>query len=174
MTLRLDDKVEIVSQVNAVAATAYSAIAADYSGLTVTEINNLRAIARGANVHIQVVRNTLARRAVEGTSFECMQDKLLGPLILGFSLEEPGAAARLFREFSKQNAKLAVKVVSIGGQAYGAEKLEAVAKLPTKNEALAQLMSVIKAPIAKFVRTLAEPQAKLVRTILAVREQKEG
>lgn len=173
MTLRLDDKKEIVKEVASVASGALAAIAADYSGLSVTKMNILRASARDAGVYIRVVRNTLARRAVEGTTFQCMQDALIGPMILGFSLNEPGAAARLFRDFAKQNDKMSIKIVAIGGQAYDASKLDAVAKLPTKDEAIAQLMSVMKAPVAKFVRTLAAPQVKLVRTIVAVREQKE-
>ncbi|MFN7097312.1 MAG: 50S ribosomal protein L10 [Gammaproteobacteria bacterium] len=173
MTLRLEDKKAIVAEVAEVAAVALSAVAADYSGLAVTKMNELRAIARNAGVYVRVVRNTLARRAVEGTPFECMQNVLIGPMILGFSKEDPGAAARLFRDFAKQNDKMTVKVVAIGGQAFDASKLEAVAKLPTRNEAISQLMSVMQAPISKFVRTLVQPHTKLVRTIAAVREQKE-
>jgi len=174
VTLRLKDKVTIVSQVRDVASAAYSAIAADYSGLTVAKMDELRATARKSGVYVQVVRNTLARRAVEGTAFACMQDVLVGPMILGFSQEDPGAAARLFRDFAKQNDKMTIKVVAIGGQAYDASKLEAVAKLPTRDEAISQLMSVMQAPVAKFVRTLAEPTAKFVRTVAAVKDQKEA
>lgn len=174
MTLRLEDKVTIVREVAEVASGAYSAIAADYSGLTVAKMDELRATARKAGVYVRVVRNTLARRAVEGTPFACMQDVLIGPMILGFSQEDPGAAARLFRDFAKQNDKMTIKVVAIGGQAYDVSKLEAVAKLPTRDEAISQLMSVMKAPIAKFVRTLAEPTAKFVRTVAAVKDQKEA
>ncbi len=173
MTLRLDDKKAIVAEVAAVAASALSAVAADYSGLTVTKMNELRAVARNSGVYLRVVRNTLARRAVQGTSFECMNSVLVGPMVLAFSKEDPGAAARLLRDFSKQNEKLTVKIVSIGGQVYDASKLDAVAKLPTRDEAISLLMGVMKAPISKFVATLAAPAAKVVRTIDAVRAQKE-
>lgn len=174
MTLRIEDKKAIVAEVAEIASVALSAVAADYSGLTVTKMTQLRETARKSGVYIRVVRNTLARRAVEGTAFECMQDALVGPMILGFSQEEPGAAARLFRDFAKQNDKMSVKVVSIGGQAYDASKLDAIAKLPTRNEAISQLMGIMLAPITKFVCTLDQVPTKLVRTIDAVRAQKEA
>ncbi|NNM59581.1 MAG: 50S ribosomal protein L10 [Legionellales bacterium] len=174
MTLRLQDKKEIVAEFAKVASMAHSAVAADPSGLTVAKLNELRANGRKQDVHIQVIRNTLAALAVEGTAFECMKEAFVGPMILGFSLNEPGAVARLFRDFAKQNDKMTIKVVSIGGQVYDASKLEAVAKLPTRDEAISLLMAVMKAPIAKFVRTLVQPHTKLVRTIDAVRLQKEA
>jgi len=118
------------------------------------------------------VKNTLARRAVAGTQFECVGAKLKGPLILAFSQEDPGAAARLIKGFAKDNDKLVPTLVSIGGVVLSAKDLERVASLPTRDQALAQLLGVLKAPIGKFVRTLAEPHAKLVRTIAAVKDQK--
>lgn len=174
MALRLDDKVAVVAEVAAIAAKAHSAVAAEYRGLTVGQLTTLRKNARENGVYVRVVKNTLARKAVEGTDFACMQDGLVGPLILAFSLEDPGAAGRLISDFIKTNDKLVVKLVAVGGKQYGASELERLSKLPTRDEALAILMGVMKAPIEKFVRTLAEPHAKLARTVAAIRDQKEA
>lgn len=174
MALRLDDKIAVVEEVSAIAAKAHSAVAAEYRGISVGQLTQLRKTARASGVYLRVVKNTLARRAVKGTEFECMQAGLVGPLILAFSLEDPGAAGRLIADFSKQNDKLVVKLVAIGGKEYGPAELDRLAKLPTKEQAIGILMGTMKAPIEKFVRTLAEPHAKLVRTIAAVREQKEA
>jgi large subunit ribosomal protein L10 len=174
VALRLDDKVAVVAEVAAVASKAHSAVAAEYRGMTVAQLTNLRKTARESGVYLRVVKNTLARRAVEGTDFACMQEGLVGPLILGFSLDDPGAAGRVFSDFAKQNDKLVVRLVAVGGKQYGPAELERLSKLPTKDQAVAMLMGVMKAPIEKFVRTLAEPHAKLVRTIAAIRDQKEA
>lgn len=174
MVLKLDDKKAIVSEVAAVANQAVSLIAAEYSGLTVAQITGLRKSAREKNVYVRVVRNTLARKALEGTQFACMQQELVGPLLLAFSNEDPGAAARLIRDFVKDNEKLKVKALAIDSQLLPADSLNKLASLPTRDEAIAQLMSVMKAPITKLVRTLAEPHAKLVRTIAAIRDAKEA
>ena len=174
MALRLDDKKALVTEVNAVAQTALSVVAAEYRGLPVSKLTELRAKARASGVYMRVVKNTLARRAVAGTQFECVGAKLKGPLILAFSQEDPGAAARLIKGFAKDNDKLVPTLVSIGGVVLPAKDLERVASLPTKAQALAQLLGVLKAPIGKFVRTLAEPHAKLVRTIAAVKDQKSA
>lgn len=174
MALKLDDKKAVVEEVSAVAAKALSAVAAEYRGLTVEQLTQLRRTARSSGVYLRVVKNTLARRAVEGTEFACMQDGLVGPLILAFSLEDPGAAGRVIADFVKQNDKLVVKLVAIGGKQYGAAELERLAKLPTKDQAISILMGTMKAPIEKFVRTLAEPHAKLVRTVAAIRDQKQA
>ncbi len=173
MPLRLDDKKAIVAQVAEVASTAVSAVAADYRGLTVGEMTQLRVKARNSGVYLRVVRNTLARRAVEGTEFSCMQEGLVGSLILAFSKEEPSAAARLVKDFVKEHKKLEVKLVAIGGKLLDASDVDAVAKLPTYDEAISQLMSVMKAPLNKLVGTLAAPNTKLVRTLVAVRDQKQ-
>ena len=174
MVLKLEDKKAIVAEVAEVASNALSAVAADYRGISVGDMNKLRDKARKSGVYVRVVRNTLARRAVVGTEFECLKDSLKGSLILAFSKTEPGAAARLFRDFSKANEKVKVQLLAIGGKAFGADQLETIAKLPTRNEAIAILMGVMKQPIEKFVRTLAEPQAKFVRTVAAVRDQKQA
>lgn len=174
MVLKLEDKKTIVSEVAEVAKQAVSLVAAEYSGLTVAQLTGLRKSARQSGVYMRVVRNTLARRALDGTKFACMQPELVGPLVLAFSQEDPGAAARLIRDFVKENEKLKVKALSIDGQLLPASGLQTLASLPTRDEAIAQLMSVMQAPITKLVRTLAEPHAKLVRTIAAIRDAKES
>lgn len=174
MVLKIDDKKAIVSEVADVAKQAVSLIAAEYSGLTVAQLTGLRKSAREAGVYMRVVRNTLARRALEGTQFACMQQELVGPLVLAFSQEDPGAAARVIRDFVKDNEKLKVKALAIENQLLPPEGLQTLANLPTRDEAIAQLMSVMKAPITKLVRTMAEPHAKLVRTIAAIRDAKQA
>lgn len=163
MALNLDSKKVVVEEVAEFAAKAHSAIAAEYRGLTVSEMTELRKTARETGVYLRVVKNTLARRAVTGTEFECMQDGLVGPLLLAFSMEDPGCAARLISGFAKTHNKLITKVVAIGGQAYGSSELDRLARLPTRDQGIAMLMSVMKAPVGKLVRTLA-----------AVKEQKEA
>ena len=163
MALNLDGKKAVVEEVAQYAAKAYSAVAAEYRGLTVTELTAMRKKARETGVYLRVVKNTLAKRAVAGTEFECMQDGLVGPLILAFSMEDPGSAARLISEFAKTQDKLITKVVAIGGVAYGPSELERLAKLPTRDQGISMLMSVMKAPVQKLVRTLD-----------ALREQKEA
>jgi large subunit ribosomal protein L10 len=172
MGLRLEDKQAMVTEVQAVAQTAHSVVAAEYRGLTVSQLTGLRAKARQAGVYMRVVKNTLARRAVTGTPYECIAGKLKGPLILAFSQEDPGAAARVVKEFAKGNDKLVPTLVSLGGQVYPPAEIDRVASLPTKAQALAILLGVLKAPVTKFVRTLAEPTAKLVRTIDAIKATK--
>ncbi len=172
MALRLEDKKTLVAEVNEVAARAISAVAAEYRGLSAGEFDLLRRQARDNGIYLHVVKNTLARRALLGTEFECMGDALVGPLVLGFSLEDPGAVGRVVKDFAKDHDKLVVKAVSIGGQMYGAADLERLASLPTKEQALSMLLGVMQAPIAKFVRTLAEPTAKFVRTVQAVADAK--
>ncbi|MEW5824311.1 MAG: 50S ribosomal protein L10 [Pseudomonadota bacterium] len=174
MALTLEDKKVVVAEVAEVASRALSAVAAEYSGLTVEKMTALRVQAREKGVYVRVVKNTLARRAVAGTEFECMSEGLSGPLVLAFSLEDPGAAARLMRDFAKDNNKLVVRLVSIGGKLYPASELDRVASIPTREQALSMLMSVMQAPIAKFVRTLNEVPGKLVRTVAAIRDQKEA
>ncbi len=174
MTLKLEDKKAIVAEVAKVAMQATSVVAAEYSGLTVSQLTTLRKTAREKGVYMRVVRNTLASRAFEGTSFACMQSALVGPLLLAFSHEEPGAAARLIRDFAKTCEKLRVKALSIDGKLLPATSLGALASLPTRDEAISQLMSVMQGPITKFVRTLVEPHSKLVRTIAAIRDKKQA
>jgi large subunit ribosomal protein L10 len=156
VALNLDGKKVVVEEVAEYAANAHSAIAAEYRGLTVTELTELRKIARETGVYLRVVKNTLAKRAVSGTEFECMQERLVGPLLLAFSMEDPGCAARLISDFSKGHDKLVAKIVAIGGQAFDGAEIGRLARLPTRNQGISLLMSVIKAPVEKLARTLAE------------------
>ncbi len=174
MKLNLAGKKAVVEEVSAVASKAISAVVADYRGLTVNQMTKLRAGARQSGVYLRVVRNTLTRRAFEKTQFACLSDLLVGPLFVALSLESPGDAARLLKEYTKIFENLKVKALSVGGKVYGAEQLDVVASLPTRDEAIAKLMFVMKAPVEQFVRTLAAPHAKLVRTLAAVRDQKAG
>ena len=174
MALRLEDKKALVAEVNDVAQRAQSVVAAEYRGLSVAQLTDLRAKARASRVYVRVVKNTLARRAIAGTQFECVGAQLKGPLILAFSVDDPGAAARLVKGFAKDHNKLVPTLVSLGGTVLSGKDLERVASLPTREQALAQLLGVLKAPIGKFVRTLAEPHANLVRTIAAVKDQKQA
>jgi large subunit ribosomal protein L10 len=174
MPLNLEDKKALVAEVNAVAAKALSVVGAENRGLTVAQMTELRAKARAQGVFMRVVKNTLARKAVTGTPYECISPALKGPLVLAFSKDDPGAAARVVKAFAKDHEKLVATLVSLGGQLLGPKEIEKVASLPTREQALAQLMGLMKAPISKFVRTLAEPPAKLVRTIAAIRDQKQA
>ena len=146
----------------------------EYRGLTVEQLTDLRVKAREGGVYVKVAKNTLVRRAVEGTEFECMTESLTGPLLLAFSMEDPGAAARLVKDYAKEHDLLVAKNVAIGGELYDASELDRLSKLPTYDQALAMLMGVMKAPVEKFVRTLAEPHTKMVRTFAAVRDAKQS
>lgn len=174
MALSIEQKKAVVAEVSEVAKTALAVVAAEYRGLTVDDLTALRVKARESGVYLKVAKNTLVRRAVEGTEFECMQGSLTGPLLLAFSMEDPGAAARLVKDYMKLNDKLITKLVAVGGEVYGASELERLSSLPTYDQAIAMLMGVMKAPVEKFVRTLVAPHTKLVRTIAAVKEAKEA
>ena len=174
MALKLDQKQQIVAEVNEAASSALSAVLADYHGLTVAEMTELRVKARESGVYLRVVRNTLAKRAVEGTEYECLSDALVGPTLLAFSQEDPGSAARLLTDYAKDFDELEVKALSIGGDLLSADQIDRVAKLPTLDEARAMLMSVIQAPVTKLVQSLNEVPGKLVRVVAAVKDQKEA
>ena len=174
MALNIEQKKAVVAEVAEVANSALAAVAAEYCGLTVEEMTDLRVKARANGVYVKVAKNTLVRRAVEGTEFECMKEQLTGPLLFAFSINDPGAAARLVKDYAKDHDKLIARLVAVGGKLYGASELERLSKLPTHEQAIAMLMAVMKAPIEKFVRTLAEPTAKLVRTVAAVRDAKQA
>ncbi|MDP5057535.1 50S ribosomal protein L10 [Marinomonas hwangdonensis] len=162
MALGLEDKKAIVAEVSEVAKTALSAVVADSRGVTVSDMTALRKEAREAGVYVRVVRNTLARRAVEGTDFECLAESFVGPTLIAFSNEHPGAAARLLKTFAKTNKNFEVKALAFNGELIAAGDIDRLATLPTYDEAIARLMSVIQGATSKFVRTLA-----------AVRDQKE-
>lgn len=172
MALKLVQKKTIVAEVTELAQSSVALIALDYRGLSVSELTELRAQARRASVHLRVARNTLIRRALRGSIFECINERLVGPVLLAFSSAELSAGARLVRDFVKKNEKLIVKALSLNGKLFDAAQLDFVAKLPTRDEALARLLSVMKAPITKYVQTMAAPHAKLVRTLAAVRDAK--
>lgn len=174
MALRLDDKKAMVAEVAGVAATAQSVVAAEYRGLSVPQMTSLRSKARSSGVYLRVVKNTLARKAIAGTQFECVGKSLKGPLILAFSKDDPGAAARLVKTFAKDNNKLVPIVLSLGGSALSAKDLDKVASLPTLDAARATLLGALQAPVGKLVRTIAEPHAKLVRAIAAVKDKREA
>ena len=167
MALTLEDKKTFVKEVNALAGDSLAAVAAEYRGLTVAEMTDLRKEARNAGVHMRVVKNTLARRAVEGTDFECLKETLNGPLLLAFTKDDPGAAARVIKDFAKEHVALKAVSLSIGGELLPASDLARLADLPTLDQARAMLLGVMMAPMSKLVRTFAEPPAMLARTLSA-------
>ncbi|ABM05132.1 LSU ribosomal protein L10P [Psychromonas ingrahamii 37] len=163
MALGLEDKKAIVAEVNEAAKIALSAVVANSRGVTVGKMNALRAQARAEGVNLRLVRNTLARRALEGTDFACLADLFIGPTILAFSNEHPGAAARLLKDFAKANDQFEIKGLAFEGEFIEAAQLDRLATLPTYDEAIAQLMATMKEAAA----------GKLVRTLAAIRDQKE-
>ena len=165
MPLHIEAKKAVVAEVSSVAQDAQSAVAAEYRGLSVAEMTQLRSDARNADVYLKVVKNTLAKRAVAGTSFECMSDSLKGPLLLAFSREDPGAAARVIKSFAKDHEKLVPVAVALGGELIDAKDIGRVADLPTLDEARASLVGLLAAPAGRLVRTLAEPGAMLARVL---------
>lgn len=173
MALGFEAKKQVVAEVSEVANQALSAVVAEYRGLTVADMTDLRVKARESGVYLRVIRNTLAKRAVEGTEFECMQDALTGPVICAFSQDDPGAAARLLKDYSKQFEAMNVTAVAIGGELLGADQLDAVASLPTYEEALAKLMSVMNGPVTKLTRTINDIPGRVVRVVAAVKDTKQ-
>lgn len=163
MALNLSQKQEVVAELADVAAKAHSLIAAEYAGTTVAQMTAMRKQARETGVFLKVVKNTLAARAVEGTDFAVAKDKLVGPLLYAFSLEEPGAAGRLIKDAAKGNDKLQAKVVAIGGEVFPPSHVDVLASLPTRDQALAML-----------ARVLAEPAAMFARAVKAVADKQGG
>ena len=173
MALNLESKKVIVDQVGTTASNALSLVIADARGVNVTHMTIINKKAREQNIEIRVVRNTLAKLAFKGTDFECVSEVLTGPSLFGFSMEDPGAAARLFKEFAKDNDKFEVKALSISGQLLDNGKIDVLAKLPTLEQALGQLACVTLAPITKLVRTFNEVPTKITRVVGAVRDKKQ-
>ncbi|MEE8236933.1 MAG: 50S ribosomal protein L10 [Gammaproteobacteria bacterium] len=171
MALSRKAKEALVAEVNSVAASAHSVVAAEYRGLTVAEMTDLRSEARSSGVYVKIMKNTLAHRAVEGTDFQCLQKSLHGPLLLAFSQDDPGAAARVIKGFSKKHDKLVTASVAIGGELYAASDLNRLAALPTLDEARATLLRTLQAPLTQLVRTLVEPPAMLARALQARSDQ---
>jgi large subunit ribosomal protein L10 len=174
MALNREQKEAVVAEVAEIANKAYSAIAAEYSGITVEEITALRVKARDSQVYLRVIKNNLAKRAVVGTDFECMAEGFTGPLITAFSMEDPGSAARVINDFAKENSKMVVRMVSINGELLDASEISKLAKMPTYDEAISLLMAVMKAPVEKLARTMKEVPGKLVRTVAAIKEAKDA
>lgn len=173
MALLKENKVEIVKKLNEVASSAVSVVGVDFSGVSVNEVTALRAEARNQGLYLQVVRNTLTKRAISGTNFECISDSLKGPILLAFSTNEPSAPARLFKEFAKKNKNIEVKILALSGQLCNVSDIDKIASLPTKEEAISQLMSVMQAPVVKLARTLKETYTGLARVMSAVAEKKK-
>ncbi len=174
MALNLAQKKEVVAELANVAAKAHSLVAAEYAGLTVDQLTELRKKARESGVFLKVAKNTLVRRAVEGTDYMGAADQLVGPLLYAFSVEDPGAAGRLVKEFAKGNDKLKAKLVAIGGQVYPGSHVDVLASLPTREQALTMLASVLAQPATMLARVLAEPASQMARAIGAVSDQKKA
>ena len=162
MALNLQDKQAIVAQVNEAAKVALSAVVADSRGVTVGQMTELRKQARAAGVEMRIVRNTLLRRALEGTDYACMNDVFVGPTLIALSNEHAGAAARLFKEFAKGNDKFEIKGAAFEGEFIDAKSIDKLATLPTYDEAIARLMGTMKeAAAGKLARTLAALRDKM-------------
>lgn len=173
MGLNLDDKKAVVAEVSAEIANAQSIIVAEYRGLEVGDITVLRANARKSGVYLRVLKNTLVRRAVAGSPFEGLADKMVGPLIYGISTD-PVAAAKLMHDFGKSNPKLVLKAGAMPNYVMDADGVKALASMPSREELLSKLLGTMQAPIAQFVRTLNEVPTKFVRGLAAVRDAKEA
>lgn len=174
MAMTYQAKQAMVAEVSEVATRAHSAVLAEYRGLTAGEMDDLRVKAREGGAYLKVVKNSLAKLALADTEFACMNDAFTGPVILGFSLEDPGSAARVISDFRKTHDKLNVTAISFAGQVMPGEDLDRLAKLPTRDEALSQLMRVMIAPVTKLAIVTREPVAQLARGVAAVRDQKQA
>ena len=165
MALGLEDKKAIIAEVSETASNALSLVIADARGVTVTDMTELRVKARENKVVLRVVKNTLAKRAFKETEFECVEEALVGPSIFGFSMEDPGAAARLFKDFSKENDSFEVKALSVSGQMLDNSQIDVLASLPTLDQALSMLANVMLAPITKLTRTFNDVPGRVVRVV---------
>ena len=172
MSLNLESKKEVVAEVSARLAKAQTIVLAEYRGLPVVKITQLRARARASGVYLRVLKNTLARRAVQGTPFEKLADQMVGPLAYGIS-DDPVAAAKVLHAYAKENDKLVIKGGAMPNVMMSAKEVASLAMLPSREELLAKLMGTMQAPATKFVQTLNEVPGKFVRTLAAVRDLKE-
>ena len=172
MSLNLEGKKEVVAEFSARLAKAQAIVLAEYRGLPVEKITQLRARARASGVYLRVLKNTLARRAVQGTPFEKLADQMIGPLAYGVS-DDPVSAAKLLHAYAKENDKLVIKGGAIPGQVMSAKEVGSLAALPSRDELIAKLMGTMQAPVTTFVQTLNQVPSKFVRTLAAVRDQKE-
>ena len=171
MSLNLEQKKAVVVEVSEQVSTAQAIIVAEYRGLQVGEMTELRAQARKSGVYLRVLKNTLVRRAVEGTPFSGLANEMVGPLVFGIS-SDPVSAAKVLSDFAKANDKFIIKAGAMPNQVMDVKAVQALASLPSREELLAKLLGTMQAPVAKFVRTLNEVPAKFVRGLAAVRDQK--
>ena len=174
MALNLTQKQEVVAELADVASKAFSLVASEYAGLTVSQLTDLRKKARQNGVYLKVAKNTLVSRAVNGTEYDCVKDALTGPLLYAFSEQDPGAAGRLIKDFAKANEKLKPRLVSIGGKVYPGTHVDVLASLPTREQALSMFLSVLVQPATMLVRLLSEPASQLARATNQVAEQKKA
>jgi large subunit ribosomal protein L10 len=172
LSLNLEEKKEVVAEVSARLAKAQAVVLAEFRGLPVEQITVLRSQARASGVYLRVLKNTLARRAVQGTPFEKLSDQMIGPLAYGIS-DDPVAAAKVLHAYAKGNDKLVIKGGAMPNYVMTAKEVGNLATLPGREELLARLMGTMQAPVTKFVRTLNEVPSKFVRALAAIRDQKE-
>jgi large subunit ribosomal protein L10 len=170
--LNLEEKKAVVAEVSAQVAKAQAIVVAEYRGLEVGNMTELRAKARKSGVYLRVLKNTLARRAVKDTPFEKLIDQMVGPLVYGIS-SDPVATAKVLNEFAKANERFVIKAGAMPNAVISAKEVAALANMPSRDELIAKLLGTMQAPVAKFVRTLNEVPGKFVRTLAAVRDQKE-
>ena len=173
MGLNLDDKKAVVAEISAEVAKAQAIVVAEYRGLEVGSMTELRREARKSGVYLRVLKNTLARRAVDGTPFSGLSEHMVGPLVYGIS-PDPVATANLLNDFAKANDKLVIKAGAMPNAVISAKEVKALASMPSRDELLAKLMGTMQAPVAKLVQTMNEVPSRFVRTLAAVRDQKEG
>ena len=171
MSLNLEDKKAVVAEVSQQIENAQAVILAEYRGVGVGEMTNLRAEARKAGVYLKVLKNSLVKRAIENTPFSSLSEDMVGPLVFGIS-EDPVAAAKVLNDFAKKNDLFVIKSGAMPNARMDASAVKALASLPSRDELLAKLLGTMQAPIAKFVRTLNEVPTKFVRGLAAVRDQK--
>ena len=172
MSLSLEQKQAVVTEVAAQLGNAQAVIVAEYRGLNVESVTGLRAAARKSGVYLRVLKNSLARRAVQGTPFEKLAEQMSGPLMYGIA-QDPVAGAKVLAEFAKANEFFVIKAGAMQNSVMSAKDVAELALLPSREELLARLVGTMQAPIAKFVRTLNEVPGKFVRTLAAVQAAKE-
>ena len=173
MPMRIDDKKIAVEELHKIANKATSAVAADYHGTSVSELTKLRENARNSSVHLKVIRNTLARKALSDTKFSCFDELLVGPTILAFSLDDPTSAAKLVNNFYKMNSNFKVKGLSMGNTLLELSRLTVIANLPSKDEAIAQLAGILNSPLNKLVSLVNEIPTKFVRILEVIKQSKQ-
>lgn len=173
MSLNLEEKKAVVAEVSEQVSKAQSIILAEYRGMEVGDMTKLRAQARNSGVYLRVLKNTLVRRAVDGTAFSGLSAQMVGPLVFGISTD-PVAAAKVLNDFAKSNDKFVIKAGAMPNQVMDANGVKALASMPSREELLSKLLGTMQAPVAKFVRTLNEVPTSFVRGLAAVRDQKQA